>query len=178
MGVTRTESGRKWAAAIAVAGAYRNLGRSRSEADAAPAYDAALRELMGDEVVGLNLPDLEPVVDEDSTWPPEGMVDRLGAIAMFGVSRTTWMVWEWRGRIACGEFHRLPGDKPGRCELYPRAELERLRVERITGQATRRPGAPGHLACAAEELLGEPEGADRRGRPADRGGAELELVAA
>src|SRR5204863_6004948 len=40
-GVTRTDSGRKWAASINVGGEYRNLGRFRSEIDAALAYDAA-----------------------------------------------------------------------------------------------------------------------------------------
>jgi hypothetical protein len=136
-GVTRTESGRKWAAAIAIEGQYRNLGRFRSEIEAALAYDAALRELMGEDVVGLNLADpaevqrlraLEPVV-EDGTFPPPGMVDRHEACAMFGVSLTTWMVWERRGRITCGEYHPLPNDRPGRCKLYPKDELERLRIE-------------------------------------------------
>jgi hypothetical protein len=136
-GVTRSESGRKWYAAINVGGKYRNLGRFRSEIDAALAYDAALRELMGDDVAGLNLPDpaevqrlraLEPVV-EDGPFPPPGMVDRHEACRMFGVSLTTWIVWERRGRITCGQYHALPNDKPGRCKLYPKVELERARVE-------------------------------------------------
>jgi hypothetical protein len=136
-GVTRSESGRKWYAAINVGGAWRRLGRFRSEIDAALAYDAVLREVMGEDVAGLNLPDpaeaqrlraLEPVV-EDGPWPPPGMVDRHEAAAMFGVSLTAWLVWERRGRITCGEYHRLPNDKPGRCKLYPKAELERARVE-------------------------------------------------
>lgn len=137
-GVTRTESGRKWAASIAIDGKYRNLGRFRSEIDAALAYDAALRELMGEGVAGVNLPDpaeverlraLEPVVDEDPTWPPPGMADRHEACRMFGVSLTTWVVWERRGRITCGQYHPLPNDKPGRCKLYPKDELERARAE-------------------------------------------------
>jgi hypothetical protein len=138
-GVTRTESGRKWAATINVGGEYRNLGRFRSEIDAALAYDAALRELTGkDAPVGLNLPDpaeverlraLEPVVEEDATWPPPGMVDRHEACRMFGVSLRTWTVWEQRGRITCGQYHPRPNDKPGICKLYPMDELERARVE-------------------------------------------------
>jgi hypothetical protein len=137
-GVTRSKGGRKWQAMIHVGGQYRNLGRFRSEVDAALAYDAALRELADGDALGLNLPDpaeaerlraLEPVVEDDPTWPPPGMVDRNEACAMFGgVSLTTWMVWERRGRITCGQFHRLPNDKPGRCKLYPKAELERARV--------------------------------------------------
>lgn len=136
-GVSRSESGRKWAATIHINGEYQNLGRFRSEIDAALAYDAALRELMGDDVAGLNLPDpaetqrlraLEPVV-EDGPFPPPGLIDRHEACRMFGVSLTTWIVWERRGRITCGQWHPLPNDKPGRCKLYPREELERARVE-------------------------------------------------
>jgi hypothetical protein len=137
-GVTRTQSGRKWQATIHVGGQYRNLGRFRSEVDAALAYDAALREVAGDDAVGLNLPDpaeiqrlraLEPVVDEDPTWPPPGLVDRHEACRMFGVSLTTWIVWERRRRITCGQYHALPNDRPGRCKLYPKDVLERARVE-------------------------------------------------
>ncbi|HSI34284.1 MAG: AP2 domain-containing protein [Phycisphaerae bacterium] len=137
-GVQRSDNGRKWYAAIVVAGKYRNLGRFRSEIDAALAYDAALRELMGEHVVGLNFVDaaeadrlraLEPVVDENPTWPPPGMVDRDEASRMFGVSLRTWTVWEQRGRITCGQYHPVPNDKPGRCKLYPRDELERARIE-------------------------------------------------
>jgi hypothetical protein len=137
-GVMRTQSGRKWAAAISINGKYRNLGRFRSEIDAALAYDAALRELMGADVAGLNLPDpaevqrlraLEPVVETDSIWPPPGMVDRHEACAMFGVSLSAWMAWERKGRITCGRYHRLPNDRPGQCKLYPKEELERTRVE-------------------------------------------------
>lgn len=36
---------------------YRNLGRFRNELNAASAYDTALRELIGDDVAGLNLLD-------------------------------------------------------------------------------------------------------------------------
>jgi len=137
-GVTRTACGRKWAASINAGDRYQNLGRFRSEVDAALAYDAALREVMGADVAGLNLPDaaeverlraLEPAVEDDATWPPPGMVDRHEACRMFGVSLRTWTVWERRGRITCGRYHRLPDDKPGRCKLYPKVELERARVE-------------------------------------------------
>ena len=135
-GVTRTESGRKWNAAIAINGKTCPLGRFRSEIDAALAYDAALRELMGPEAP-VNLPDpveverlraAEPVF-EDGPFPPPGMVDRHEACRMFGVSIGTWTVWERRGRITCGRYHPLPNDKPGRCKLYPNDELERARQE-------------------------------------------------
>ena len=138
-GVHRTESDRKWSATIAIDGQTRQLGRFRSEVDAALAYDAALRELMGPEVVGLNLPDpaeaerlraLEPPVEDNAVWPPPGMVDRHEACAMFGVSIGAWMAWERKGRITCGRFYPLPDDSQGgRCKLYPKDELERARVE-------------------------------------------------
>ena len=136
-GVTRTQSGRKWHAAIGINGVTRYLGRFRSEIDAALAYDAALREWMGPDVIGLNLPDpaeaqrlraLEPVVEADPTWPPPGMLGRHEACAMFGVSLTTWRVWEDRGRITCGQLHPRP-DKPGLRKLYPIEALERARAE-------------------------------------------------
>jgi hypothetical protein len=135
-GVTRTASGRKWFAAIAINGKTRPLGRFRSEIDAALAYDAALREVMGPDAL-VNLPDpaeverlraLEPVV-EDGPFPPPGMVDRHEACRMFGVSIGAWTVWERRGRITCGQLYPLPDDKPGRCKLYPKDELERARED-------------------------------------------------
>jgi hypothetical protein len=60
------------------------------------------------------------------------------------VSLTTWVVWERRGRINCGQYHRLPNDKPGRCKLYPRDELERARreIEQL-GKPYPDPGRPG-----------------------------------
>ncbi len=92
----------------------------------------------GEDVAGLNLPDpaeaerlraLEPVIEIDPTWPPPGLVDRYEACRTFGVSLTTWIVWERRRRITCGQYHRLPNDKGGQCKLYPKDELERARVE-------------------------------------------------
>jgi hypothetical protein len=153
-GVQRTESGRKWSAAIAIDGKYRNLGRFRSEVDAALAYDAALRELMGPDVVGLNLPDpaeadrlraLEPQAAADAAWPPPGMVDRHEACAMFGVAISAWMRWEKIGRITCGRFFPLPDDtRGGRCKLYPRDGLERARAEiEQLGKPYPDPGRPG-----------------------------------
>jgi hypothetical protein len=161
-GVTRTESGRKWAASIAVGGKTRNLGRFRSEIDAALAYDAALRELMGPDA-RVNLPDaaeverqraLEPVIEETTTWPPPGMVDRHEACAMFGVSLSTWRAWQNNGRITCGQLYPLPNDRPGRCKLYPKAELERLRreIEQL-GKPYPDPSRPGVLRVPLKGYL-------------------------
>ncbi len=155
-GVQCVESGRKWSAQIggkSVGGKVVQLGRFRSEIDAALAYDAAARELHG-EHARLNFPDpaeaqrqraLEtPVPPLYATFPPPGMVDRDDACNMFGVSLTTWTVWEQKGRIQCGQFFPLPDDKPGRCKLYPVAELERLREEiSLLGKPYPDPDRPG-----------------------------------
>ena len=151
-GVSQTDSGRKWAATIAIGGKVRQLGRFRSEIDAALAYDAAARELFGEDA-RVNLPDAEtierlraaePVTKDDATWPPPGMIDRYEASARFGVSLTTWLVWERKEKITCGQHSRLPNDQPGRCKLYPIDALEQAReiIEQL-GKPYRDPDRPG-----------------------------------
>jgi hypothetical protein len=141
-GVTLADSGRKWNAAISMGEGGRRrtvqLGLFRSELDAALAYDHAARELYGGharlnvandaELERLRAEDkpFEPLYDE---FPPPGWMDRDDAAAMFGVSVGTWGKWDADGRIKCGRFFPMPDDKPGRCKLYPIADLERLREE-------------------------------------------------
>jgi hypothetical protein len=61
-------------------------------------------------------------------FPPPGFVGRHEAREMFGVSLTTWMVWERQRRIKCGKSVPIP-NQPGRCKIYPVAKLEQLRDE-------------------------------------------------
>jgi hypothetical protein len=56
---------------------------------------------------------------------PPGMIDRVEARRMFGVSMKTWKRWVYAGRVPGGEWVRVPGAR-GRRKVLPREEIERL----------------------------------------------------
>ncbi|HSV13807.1 MAG TPA: AP2 domain-containing protein, partial [Tepidisphaeraceae bacterium] len=103
----------------------------------AVAYDEAARELFG-EHARLNFPDgVDPAAlreameteNYEAPFPPPGMMGRHEACRVFEVSITTWVVWERKGRVQCGQWVPVPGGKPGRCKVYPIDEINRLLEE-------------------------------------------------